>query len=291
MDLLIIRNLLKNCRLTFRELADICSMSISAIHKRIKKLEDDGIITAYTARPSVIALKSLWVMVFGTSNVKSLELTSKEIGQHESVRFVGSAGAKFMYVTALLRNISELQEFGNYVSEISHISDPTIGIISVPYLTTPEPLTIIDYRIIKVLNRDARKPIAEVADDLGLSAKTVVRRLNHMVENNLIAFSIEWSPVYERSFITIFHIYINKGMDLGSTVQKISDRYSHNLVRYLSFSNIPNFFTLHLCTKDAQESHKIQEELESEGFKNIIPHILLSAQWYVCWVDQLVRTN
>ncbi|GAG54843.1 unnamed protein product, partial [marine sediment metagenome] len=36
---------------------------------------------------------------------------------------------------------------------------------------------------------------------------------------------------------------------------------------------------------------KIQEELQTEGFKDIIPHIYLSAKWYECWVDQLLRTK
>ncbi|MFW9773873.1 MAG: winged helix-turn-helix transcriptional regulator [Candidatus Thorarchaeota archaeon] len=290
-DILIIRNLLENSRITYRELSEMINISISAIQKRIKKLEEDGVIITYSARPSVIALKCLWILAFGTSTAKSLDLVSKELGRHESVRFVGITGAKFMYVSALLRDISELQEFGSFVSETAHISDIIIGIINVPYLTTPEPLTKIDYRILKPLNRDARKPIADIADDLGLSAKTVRRRLNYMVENNLVTFSIEWMPVYENSFINLFHIYLNEGTDLISTIQKISDKCYPNIAYCFTFSNIPRFFTLTIWTKNAQESHKFQKDLESEGFKNIVPHIFITASWYECWVDQLVRTK
>ena len=55
-DLLILRKLLNNSRLTYRELAEMTNMSVSAIHKRIKNLLDDGIISAFIARPSLIAL-------------------------------------------------------------------------------------------------------------------------------------------------------------------------------------------------------------------------------------------
>ena len=48
-DLIIVRELLQNSRLTYRELADMTDMSVSAIHKRIRNLEDDGIINAYIA--------------------------------------------------------------------------------------------------------------------------------------------------------------------------------------------------------------------------------------------------
>ena len=79
-DLFIIRKLIVNSRLTYRELAEMTDMSVSTIHKRIKKLENDQNINGYIARPSIIALKCLWVMIFGTSKVKSMDAVSKELG-------------------------------------------------------------------------------------------------------------------------------------------------------------------------------------------------------------------
>lgn len=60
-DLIIQQKLLGNSRLTYMELAEITNMSVSAVHKRIKKLEKDDIITAYIARPSLLALNCLAV--------------------------------------------------------------------------------------------------------------------------------------------------------------------------------------------------------------------------------------
>ncbi len=193
-DLTIVRKLFENSRLTYRELAGITDMSVSAIHKRIKNLMDDGTINAFIARPSVLALKNLWVLVFGTSNGKSMDVVSKELGQHESIYFIGIAGGKFLYIAAYLRNISELQDFSSYIPRVSQISEPTIGNINMPYLTLPEPLTSIAYKILKTLNRDSRKPITDIADDVGISAKTVRKRLERMIENKLASFSIEWTP-------------------------------------------------------------------------------------------------
>jgi len=79
-DLFIIRRLFENSRLTYREIAEMTDMSVSAIHKRIRSLVDDEIINAFIARPSVIALKYLWVVIFGTSNAKSMDAVSNELG-------------------------------------------------------------------------------------------------------------------------------------------------------------------------------------------------------------------
>ena len=289
--LLIIRKLLENSRVTYRELADMTDMSVSAIHKRIRNLEDDGIINAYIARPSLIALKYLWVAIFGTSNAKSMDVVSKELGQIESISMVCITGGKFIYIKAYLRNISELQEYSSNVSRVAHISEPTIGIINVPYITTPEPLTSIDYKILKTLNRDARKPISDIADDVGISAKTVRKRLNRMIENKLATFTIQWTPMYENSYFTLFYLFLNKGTDLNSVIQHLNKKFSQNIAYCLTFSNIPHLILLCTLTRTSKDSQRIQEEMQTEGFKDIIPHIFLSIKWYDCWVDQLLRTK
>jgi DNA-binding Lrp family transcriptional regulator len=216
---------------------------------------------------------------------------SKELGQHESIKFVGITGGNFLYISAFLRNISELQDFSVYVSGIAQISKPTVGIVNMPYMTTPEPLTSIDFKILKTLNKDSRKPIADVADEVGVSAKTVRKRLDRMVENKLVSFTIEWLPIYENSFVTVFHIELNEGTDINSTIQHVLEKYSQNIAYCLNYSNIPNFFTLHTWTNTAQDSQRIQEELQTDGFKNVIPHIFLTAKWYECWVDQILRSR
>ena len=290
-DLTIIKKLFGNSRLTYRELAGMVELGVSAIHKRIRKLEDDGVINAYTARPSIFALKNLWIIIFGTSKAKSLEIVSKELGQHENVEFVAIAGGKFLYISGFLRNISELQDYSSYASKVSQIDNPTIGIINIPYVTIPEPLTTIDYKILRILNRDARKSITGIADDVGLSAKTVRKRLNQMIENNLVLFSIEYTPLYDDSFITVFHGSLKEGTDINATTKYLEKKYEQNIAHCYSYSNIPNFITITSWTKTAQESQMLQKELQSEGFKDVVPHIFLSLSWYDCWVDQLLRSK
>lgn len=84
-DFIILKKLLENSRVTYRELAEIIDMSVSSTHKRINKLLDDEVIEAFTARPSAIALKFLSVIIFGTSNAKSLDAVSKELGQSKQI--------------------------------------------------------------------------------------------------------------------------------------------------------------------------------------------------------------
>ena len=127
-DLKIQQILLANSRLTYKELAEKLDMSVSSVHKRIRSMEEDKIITAFNARPSILALNYLPILTFGTSTAKSIDSVCKELGEHESIISITIASGKFLYISAYLKNISELQEYGSYVSRVAKITDPTIGI-------------------------------------------------------------------------------------------------------------------------------------------------------------------
>ncbi|MHA1985425.1 MAG: EamA family transporter [Promethearchaeota archaeon] len=105
-DLKILKKLLANCRVTYRELAIMTNMSVSAIHKRIKSLVDNESISAFIARPSIIALKNLSVAIFGNSNAKSMDTVSKELGQHENVYYVLIESGKHENIYLILKPVN-----------------------------------------------------------------------------------------------------------------------------------------------------------------------------------------
>ena len=286
-DFIILKKLMTNSRVTYRELAEIIDMSVSSTHKRINKLVNDGVIKSFFARPSALALKYLQVLIYGTSSAKSLDAVSKELGQHECVENVAIATGKIVYVSGLLRDLSELRDYSTFVSKTGQISEPFVGIINIPYITSPEPLTTIDYRILKALNKDARKPIRDVADEVGLTAKTVKKRLDRMIENYLVEISIQMEAEY--NLITGFHISLKEGTNIDKVVQDLSEKYGQTIIGILNYSNVPNFLSFYIWTIKLQDSQKINKELHGMGFKDIIPFIFLNSNFYETWVEQLLR--
>jgi hypothetical protein len=112
-----------------------------------------------------------------------------------------------------------------------------------------------------------------------------------MIENHLVEFTIAMTLKSEHNLITGFHISLNEGTSIDSSIQHIYEKFNQNVIGCLSYSNIPNFFTMYIWTRAIQDSQKISEELQTEGFKDIIPIIFLHSEFYDCWVDQLLRTK
>jgi DNA-binding Lrp family transcriptional regulator len=257
----------------------------------MRKLEEDKIITAYTARPSIFALNSIPIVVFGSSDARSMNEMCEQLGNHENIFSVAIASGKFLYISAVLRNISELQDFSTFISRTAEMDNPSIGIVNVPYPKIPMTLTDLDYQILKSLNRDARKTVVEITEEINYSAKTIKKHLDNLISNNLASFSIEWAALYTDSFVTVFHLELPSGADINSTIAQLYQKYERNIIIAASFSNLPNLIIFEVWTQTPRDSHDIQEELYDQGFKDVTPHIFMSISWYECWLDQILVSN
>lgn len=287
-DFLLLQKLRANCRLTYRELANAAHLTVTAVHKRIQHLLDSGVIIAFTAKPNIVALKGIGIGTWGTTKAKSVDEVVFKLHECDKIFFVGILSGKFLHLGAVLRDISELQDYSSFIAQTGQMDDLTIGIINAPYQTMPETLKNIDFKILKALHRDARKTIADVADEVGLSAKTVKKSIDRMVDNQLVTFSLDWAPVFENDFCSVFYLYLQDNSDMQSVLQQLSEKFGKNIIYYIAYSNIPQFLTLHMWTKSSREMQIIQNELQKEGFKDIIPRILMTGRYFDCWLDDMI---
>ena len=259
---------------------------MSTIHKRLKILEEDDIITCYTARPSIQALNSIPLVIIGRSRSSSMQHLKQEIGKHETVFGIAVASGNILYVSIMLRNIGQLQEITDFVTTTAKLEEVIVGIVAEPYSDQLISLSPIELRIIKSINRDARKSYTDIAADIGSSAKTVRRYLETMMEENKLSCSIEWAPLYTESFVSIFHIEV-EGL-IQEELEFLAKTYRENLVIVVAFANVPNFILLEIWTKSPRESQELLEELQRRNYREVVPHILMSIEWYPNWMDELV---
>jgi DNA-binding Lrp family transcriptional regulator len=198
-DVALIQLLLANSRRSYGELAEQFGLSVNAVHKRIQALIEAGIIRKFTAKVSTLAANGINVFISGTSQLATMQNLPDKMRTQGSIYWLAIGGAKYLYVGAYLKDITELEPIVSYVKKEAKIEEPTIGIMDIPAVpfisnskSIDRKLCDLDYRIIHSLRDNARKAISEVAEETGVSAKTVRRRLNRMIKNWLIELSLEW---------------------------------------------------------------------------------------------------
>jgi DNA-binding Lrp family transcriptional regulator len=292
-DVILCQLLLGNSRTSYRELAEKLNLSVTAVHNRIQSLIAAGIIRKFTARPSIMVTNSIHVLVFGTSKASHIRDLKPKLDENELIYWLAVGGGNFLYIGAYLRNICELEPLVRFIQETAEMTKPTVTITGSPMppmmknLKFETGLCELDFKIIKSLKDDSRKPTATIAEELGVSTKTVRRRLSRMIKNFLIELSIEWYPDASNDIFSVFHINFKLDADKKEPLQLLQKYYPKTLF-YWSFSNIPNAYLFMVWTPTSKELREIRESLEQEAaVATVSTNVIYTGYMLDNWRDEI----
>ena len=287
--------LLANSRLSYRKLAEKLDLSVTAVHNRIQSLIDTGIIRKFTANVSIFAQNAIHIFIFGSSKTNSISNLKQKMEKQGSIYWLAVAGGNVLYVGAYLRNIAELEPLVRFVKETAEMPEPTVGLTGSPMpphlqnllKDVKTDLCELDYKIIRALKDDSRKPTSVVAEELGVSTKTVRRRLTRMINNFLVQFSIEWYPDASNDIMSILHVNFKDDANPNAPNILLQKHYPNTLF-YWSFSNIPGSYVFMVWTPTSKELKDIRESFEQEpALKSVAPNIIYTGYIFPSWRDQI----
>ena len=288
-DVILCQLLLTDSRRSYRELANQLKLSVNSVHKRIQALRESGIIRAFTAKISILALNAQVIWIFGRSEGHSFDEIRGRLAANDRINWAAIAGGNYLYVMAHLQNISEMEAVVDFVRREASVPSPTVGVESFPYQTTDLTLHPLDYQILYALRNDSRRAVSDIAEELGVSAKTVHRRLSKMIESGMVQLSFEWYPDASNDIFTLCHLSLKPSSNKAEVISLLYSKYSPNVIWTINFSNLTDQLILAIWANTMKGFKEIKENLEKEGlFENIVPNILFSGQIFDTWRDKLV---
>lgn len=225
LDANILRNLLQDGRISYVELAKKCQVTKNKVWKRCRAMEKKGIITGATTQMNFedfgyAALATLLISVEAQQIEEAMEFIEKitEIRAHRQYNSVYNVRA-----FATLRTLNEL----DYIKQVIRRKLPTIGLKTYIWMgvrNIPENLNLIghlddnnessqinsktltckssdktiiddiDRKILQELTVNGRVSFTELAEEIGLSTNTILKRYHKLVENGSIKVSIQIDP-------------------------------------------------------------------------------------------------
>jgi DNA-binding Lrp family transcriptional regulator len=293
-DLLLSLKLLVNSRTSLNDLANAFGMSINAIHKRIRILADLGVIREFTARLNLMTLGATVVLFVGRSELRADDALFDEIAQTQLIYWLGMGAEKMVYIGAYLRDISDLESLTRFARDRLGVDDPRVLIHapSPPRLRKDPLLSLksLDYRIIYALHHDSRKTISVLADELGISAKTVRKHLNTLVEKQFVELSLKWFPDASNDIISLAECNIKKTIDFEKSLRTLRKKYSPNWMFEHQFVNQPALCLAWLWTPTMKEFQGVYDSLRAESiFDSIDIEILHHGFLFDTWRDSLLK--
>jgi DNA-binding Lrp family transcriptional regulator len=294
-DITLCKLLMLNSRVSYRELAEKLSLSVNAVHRRIQDLRSMGVIQGFKTRPSLLALNAITILIFGVSKASFPQDARAVLEADGRVYWLSLGSGNYVFVGAYLRNLVEMDAVVTLVKKELRMDEPTVGILAyaspaiLPAIPHGQDRTLypLDLRIINALSKDSRREITMVAEDLGVSAKTVRRRLSRMVDLGLIDLTIEFYPDKTNDIVTIFSLKVKETVDKNRVALMLMQKYSVNSFFGVTFSNIPDLVLFSSWTNSMKELLDIYTSLRAEGiFESVVPNILFTGYIFSTWADR-----
>ncbi len=291
-DRSMVKMLLHDSRRSLRDLAGELGISATAVHKRMKALTESGVITRFAARPNPSVLGCISVLVHGRSDLGNVEDITPTLKNNEFTLGYSPAGGNNVYISAYLPDLSLMEQYMDFVKEEVKIVEPMIGI---QYLVrgnnnTKPRLTHLDYRIINELRYDSRRSYSDLAGQLGVSPKTVRRRLKRLLENEAVFMTLDLAPERSDCIFATIHLRLKEGIDRAETVTMLNNDFSEAILRTQTFANLHALILLAAWFGSMKEMNELMEELKNQDlFCSMVPNIIYSFHYFPSWIDRTIE--
>ncbi len=292
-DIVIFKELWKNSRITIRELSDKLGISVNSVHKRINNLVEVGIIECFFLRPNKLYPASLWVLLFGKSNSSELENKILKLGKKGNIFKAVQCLDNCVLIFGPLKDISEINNFTEDVVRELIMEDYILG-IQANNENNEDTVSFskLDYQICHSLAKNSRRPLLDVANELGVTPKTVKRRLTKMEKDGSVHTKFRWQPALGDMILSYMYLTIKPGISRQEITAYLSNDFNTHLLQYIEFSNLPNFLLTAFCGRTFGEISDIQQRLNESGkFKEITVNVQYKAYHFDTWMDDHIRNK
>ncbi len=309
-DAKIIRDLLKDGRKDFADIAKECGVQKNTIWKRYKEMQKAGIIVGATIQMNFrrfgydVHSAILLSVEFNQVN-EVIEQIKKLPNIHEVSRIYGRYNVRAILI---LKNLSELNDYKELIRQETSASDLKIYVMTETRYT-PENLSLgaaqqltgknaeanvksrdeikkaavkldeVDEQILEKLAENGRAPFSKIAEAIGVTTDTVIRRYRKLTENGIIKVSIQIDPT-KLGYSVMMNVLIalTPSANAAATAETIS-----KIPNVTALVKVAGDYDMHVFTliRDAEQMITILNEIErARGVSRMEPSVELLSHKY-----------
>ena len=266
------------------------NISLKTTKQRLRRLEDKGVIAGYQIYPNLHHLGLQWRSYFFRVPKERKEDLKPSLDSVEGVVAVFDFFGPDLCVDLYFRDEAELQRRLRLLSELLG------GFLAVEWYENRMPpvagaLSNLDWRIVKALRMRARRSPEELARELGVTAKTIRRRLDRMVKEG----SVDVVPLIDPTrmegvfpFALLFRLYPERAQAAIRLIERAFDE------SYLSAwvppsSEAGNFITMLVARSTGDLEAMRQRAAEIEGVESVEALLPADMRDYPGWIDEAIE--
>lgn len=139
-DVRVLRNLQKDARTNFANIAKECGVSVDTIIKRLKRLEKNGVVkgTTILLEPRLMGMDCLASFEVNADVIDIYEVVTSMKKQSGIVFCTPSMGMQNIFAIAVIRSMKDLNVLRESIKGLAHVKDLKTSIWVDDFLLCPE---------------------------------------------------------------------------------------------------------------------------------------------------------
>jgi DNA-binding Lrp family transcriptional regulator len=284
-------------RMAVKELAKRLGISRQAVNHRMHVMAEIGVFKSFKAAISNYYLGGVPVAIWGKSDAMPLREALDDLAKSEFTTRATVAGGNHLFVFGYLRNISELSGYVEFVKKAAWMPEPTVGLPCYGDGINPacydggqsrkesyRKLSALDLKIIASLRDNARKPVADIADHIGVSAKTVRRHIESMKRDGSLDFDSPWDIPEGEDMITMIYVTLRKNAEKVKSARRLLRIDPVHFMYLRSFGNLPDFLVGLISSQKMAQVREILGKIEAdEDVVAVTPNLIYYERGYLAW--------
>lgn len=256
---------------------------------RIRRMEKQGFIKYYQVYPNyrLLGVEGLAGYLLEVSGIKEKYEAIEKISLLDRVvqiyNFVGNTFCvDFAY--------SDARDHDKRLSLIRELSRCSSNIKFDEIVVPPTRITFdnLDWRIIKSIRYQAFKRVSKVADELGVSLKTVRKRLERMISNKGFVIAPIINPGEVPNTITYGMLFFLEEDKMKKTVPQVLDAFRSSC--FLAHTpSTGNVLLINFATTLGQTEDALLQARSIEGVTEVRQYVLKELREYSEWMDREIE--
>jgi len=292
LDVDILRELIHDCRLSYRQIGSSVGLTTNSVKTRINKLLSNGIIREFSLSMNLSILGYSSIFYIFIKKIKSSEkiiTRLKQVGKL-IVEVYGIGGSLMMGIAVMEKE--EEEEIQKLVKNIQPLVIQNLFIAQT--FPSKKNLKKIDFKVIKCLLSNPRMPIYEISKNVSRSSKTVSKRLTDLKDNQILTFIVATDPLKMKGYLrcSVF-IQLNKNYN-QRTIRFIQDILERNLVISIPMIYYKDLIDYQIITNNIFEINQSLEEIQSldevKSAEVFIPHkAVIKRDWIMSEINKKIE--
>ncbi|MFX1387219.1 MAG: winged helix-turn-helix transcriptional regulator [Promethearchaeota archaeon] len=290
-DIEILKLLLFDGRMPYDSIAKKVKLTPYLVKKKINDLVEMGVIMKFVTNLNFLLYqKSVCYTLADVKEGTDQQELIERIGQLEEV---GGGAISLQNKMQIIHTYSDDHDFKKNLEKLmqfEEIENMENFILLIPPSLhfKNERLTKTDWKIINSIKDNCRKTDVEIANELGISSKTVKRRLRYLRENNIIIFMIDLDTS-AADFLSYLLIIKFQRIDAESLskVMKIVKNYFY----MWRVANQEAFIFTVFINKLRDIDEQVREIEKIRYVKEVISYVPTKMYYFDSWLDKLIESN